>query len=96
MERSEFNILAASLRPLLVRRATAMLRDVEEADDVAQETLIKLWEIHTELDEMRSVQAMAAVIARNKCVDRLRRRGFNVCPLDMASEMPDSSLNPFR
>ena len=63
---------------LLHRVAYRMLGDGAEAEDVAQEALLRLW---ASADRWRPAQAGIAVwltrVAVNLCLDRLRRRRFS-------------------
>lgn len=72
--------------PQLCRRAIAAARGCglgsDEAEDVAQDVLLKLWSLRADLGSARGqappgaarVEALAYVAARNMAVDRLRRR----------------------
>lgn len=54
--------------------ATYMLRDVAEAQDVAQEALIRLWE-HAGRVDTRSARPWLMRTTHNLCIDRIRRSG---------------------
>ena len=43
MDKKEFETQAKRLRPQLVKQAYRVLGSETEADDIAQETLLKLW-----------------------------------------------------
>jgi RNA polymerase sigma-70 factor (ECF subfamily) len=62
------------LRPIL-RYATRLLGDAHEAEDVTQETFLRLWQ-HAARYEPRGGKPSTWLyrIAHNLCVDRLRRR----------------------
>ena len=45
-----------------------------EAEDNVQDTLLRLWTIRAQLDEVRSVQALTYAICRNLCISKLRKR----------------------
>jgi RNA polymerase sigma-70 factor (ECF subfamily) len=62
------------LAPIL-RYGTRLLGDAHEAEDVAQETFLRLWQ-HAASYEPRGSKASTWLyrIAHNLCVDRLRRR----------------------
>ncbi|MBR1883248.1 MAG: sigma-70 family RNA polymerase sigma factor [Muribaculaceae bacterium] len=47
---------------------------LDEADDIAQDTLLKLWAMRKELERYRSVEALAVVVARNQAIDLHRHR----------------------
>jgi RNA polymerase sigma-70 factor (ECF subfamily) len=60
--------------PAILRYATRMLRDRGEAEDVAQETFLRLW---THADRWRPKAKLSTWlhrIAHNLCIDRLRAR----------------------
>ena len=62
------------LQPIL-RYATRLLGDAHDAEDVAQETFLRLWQ-HAARYEPRGAKPSTWLyrIAHNLCVDRLRRR----------------------
>ncbi len=68
----EFEILARSLRPQLVRTALGVLRDSDAAEDVAQDTLLKLWTMRDNLGRYRSVEALASVMAHRMALNIVR------------------------
>jgi RNA polymerase sigma-70 factor (ECF subfamily) len=52
--------------------ATLMLRDPAEAQDVAQEALVRLWE-HRARVQRQGVRLWLMRTARNLCIDRIRK-----------------------
>ncbi len=64
------------MRPQLHREAMRYLSDSDEAEDIAQEVVLKLWTMHERLEEYRSVGALATVMVRRLCLNR--RRGAAV------------------
>lgn len=78
--------MARRMRPAIVGRVTAMTRDEALAEDVAQETLLRLWQIRHKLDGYRSVDALVKVVARNLAIDSLRRSGATVSLDDLTAE----------
>ncbi len=94
MERENFERLARATRPHIVAKAIKVLSDAEMAEDVAQETLLKMWSMGDRLGEYRSFEGLALVIARNRCLDLLRQKGRSrSVPLD-DFDMADSRLSP--
>ena len=73
MEKTDFETAASSLRAKLVDMARFYLSDLPEAEDVAQETMLKLWILRDRIDPKQGLFPLAAAIARNLCIDRLRR-----------------------
>jgi RNA polymerase sigma-70 factor (ECF subfamily) len=53
--------------------AVMMLRDAEEARDVAQEALVKLWK-HWDRVDAAGTRAWLMRATHNMCIDRIRRR----------------------
>ena len=75
MERSKYISLVTELRQIAVRRALALLDEKEEAEDVAGEVLIRLWERHEGLrDNADEIKHLADTMARNLALDMLRHR----------------------
>lgn len=74
MNTSEFETLAATLRPGLLRVAASVLSDAsaQEAEDVVQDTLLKLWTMRDALADYRSVEALAVTVARHLALNVLR------------------------
>ncbi len=67
--------LTARLTPRILRYATRMLRDRAEAEDVAQEAMLRLWRI---APDWRQGEAQVSTwlyrVAANLVTDRLRKR----------------------
>ncbi|MEZ5911537.1 MAG: RNA polymerase sigma factor [Paracoccaceae bacterium] len=80
--------LTARLAPRLVSFARRMLGDVAEAEDVVQETMLRLWKIAPQWQPGSArVSTWAFRVASNLCTDRLRRRRGQ--PLDAVPEPAD-------
>lgn len=71
------------MRPDIYRTALGIVKDAEAADDVAQETLLKLWSMGDRLDAYDRPGALACIIGRNLAISHLRRRRGD-SPLDEA------------
>ncbi|MCO6382818.1 MAG: RNA polymerase sigma factor [Vannielia sp.] len=67
--------LTLRLTPMVLGLATRMLTDRAEAEDVAQDAMMRLWKI---APDWRSGEAKVSTwlyqVARNLCTDRLRKR----------------------
>lgn len=87
------NRLAQGLGPKIEAFAWRMLMDRAEAQDVAQETLMRLWrDGRAILDQSRPVAPWAFRVAANLCHDRLRRRP--TVGLEWAQEVSDDAPDP--
>lgn len=85
---SAAQVLTGRLLPRVLAQATRMLLDQTEAEDVAQDALMRLWKIAPDWrqDEAQVSTWLYRVVA-NLCTDRLRkRRGV---PLDQIAEPAD-------
>lgn len=60
------------MRPALLRMAIRYLENSDEAEDVVQDALLKLWFLRDRLEQYRSVDALAIVITKHLCINRLR------------------------
>ncbi|MBO4978400.1 MAG: RNA polymerase sigma factor [Muribaculaceae bacterium] len=75
MEQEEnFETMASRLRGRLVRQAAAITGSDAEGSDIAQDTLLTLWEHRATLHRYRSVDALAYVVCRRLAINALRRR----------------------
>ena len=74
MEQKEFETLIRGVRPRLYHEAFRQLQDKDEAEDVTQETVLKLWAMRQELNQYRSVEALAIVMARRIALTRKRKK----------------------
>jgi len=87
-EPSAARVLTQRLAPGIHRLAARMLGDTAEAEDVTQETMLRLWRA---APGWRSGAARVSTwtyrVAANLAIDRLRRR--RTAPLAEADEVPD-------
>ncbi len=61
--------------------AMTILKNDDDARDVVQDTLAKLWERRNELDNIQNTEAYCITMTKNICIDRLRRTqcsGYNI------------------
>ena len=82
--------LLARLAPMLFGYATRVLGDRSEAEDVVQDTMMRLWKIAPEWRQGEAkVSTWAYRVAANLCTDRLRRRKTRAqVALDDVAEPP--------
>lgn len=88
-------LLAATLTPRLYGHALRVLGDRAEAEDVAQEAMLKLWKV---APEWRSGEARVSTwlyrVVANRCIDRLRKRRST--GLDEIDEPADPAVSVER
>lgn len=73
MNQTEFEHIAKNMRCLTLNVALRYGLDRDEAEDVAQDTMVRLWTMRDKLGQIRSPKAFVAGIARNMAIDRLRK-----------------------
>ena len=78
MNLQEFQKTVYPLKNKLFRFAKRMLDQTEEAEDVVQEAFIKLWNRRDKLDDYRSVEALAMIMTKNLCLDRIKAKRYPV------------------
>ena len=83
-------VLTVRLTPRAFRQAMRMLGEAAEAEDVAQEAMMRLWRIAPAWrhGEAKVTTWLFRVVA-NLCTDRLRKRKRNAMPLDAVAEPED-------
>lgn len=72
MTTEEFEIEIVRLRPKLIEKARKYLRDDDEAEDVVQDALCRLWQMCDRLH--LPIDALAMVLTRNLCINKLQRQ----------------------
>lgn len=72
MTTETFKQEAQRIRTALVRQAFGILRDSDEAEDVVQDVLLRLWQMRDQLQ--MPVEPLAKVLTRNRCIDLIRRK----------------------
>lgn len=72
METHQFEIEAKCMRPMLLNLAVRYTGSVDEAEDIVQETLLKLWFMRDRLEQYRSIEALASVMTKHLCLNNLR------------------------
>ena len=60
----------------------------DEAEDIAQDVMLRLWQMHDELDQYRSIEAIVALMARHMLRNYQRRK-----PSETLDETMIISLN---
>ncbi len=96
MDQTEFENIATSLRHRIIAVAKGYCLDSEEAEDVAQDTMLKLWTMHDGLKKDKRTEALAVTIAKHLAIDSLRsKHPQSIYEHDTAasnSTMPDAIM----
>ena len=74
MERSEFEKMARTWREKALSTCKRYGAGQEEAEDIAQDVMLRLWQMHDELERYRSVEAIATLMAKHLLRNHQRRQ----------------------
>ena len=74
MNQKDFMYRVNPFKDKLFRLAKRLLVSTEEAEDATQEVLFKLWSKNEQLEEYKSVEAMALTMTKNYCLDQLKSK----------------------
>ena len=88
MTPSEFEHIAVQLHQKVLKVGLDFFGNMEDAEDISQETMVQLWRYCEHIDAERNVEALAIKIAKNCCVSEWRRRRMN-----LVYQIPDCSDN---
>ena len=97
MDAQAFKQLILPTKNRLYRMALSLLKDGEEANDILQEAMLRLWTHRQKLAECQSAEAFALRVTRNLCLDRIKSKGYK--NRAGQAEMPDwgsAEATPYR
>src|SRR6185369_4964716 len=97
MDADDFERAAREHKDRVHGYAFWMVHDREEATDVAQEALVRLWQHRSEVPEA-AARGWLLRTAHHLCVDRMRRRAIRSGPAmeDVEHRIADASPGPHR
>lgn len=77
------------VRPKLYRFAFRLLGNEEDAQDIIQDALMKVWGMQEKMAELQNMEAWCMRITRNLALDKIKSRKYRVADeLDRAGELP--------
>ncbi|MCO6025582.1 RNA polymerase sigma factor [Prevotella cerevisiae] len=95
MKKISFRNDVLPLKNQLFRLALRITLNREEAEDIVQDTLIKVWNNRDKWEEIESIESYCYTITRNLSFDRHKRRENQTASLDdRFSEQADLSSDP--
>lgn len=74
----------------MVRIGRDFFGNQDDAEDVAQEALVRLWKYCSQLDAGRNMNALAIKVAKNVSVDLYKRKRLLTIPLSEKVDIPHS------
>ena len=79
------------LKNELFRLALRITLNAADAEDVVQDTMLKVWKRRNDWEQIESIEAFCLTICRNLALDRLRHKDYQSQTLDMAADPADAS-----
>ena len=74
MTRQEYEHIVPELRPLLKNIGRQFFGNEGIAEDIAQETLMRLWMLHERIASLTDIEPLAVRMAKNLCVSEWRKQ----------------------
>lgn len=95
MKKLSFRNDILPLKNQLYRLAQRITLDSAEAEDIVQETLIKIWNRRDTWDEIDNMEAFCLTVCRNLSLDSIKRRDNRNESIDRTQiDHPDNALTP--
>jgi len=93
MELKEFEYIAQELRQRALSISKGYGLNASESDDIAQDTLLKLWTLHSQIGGKKNAEALSVSITRHLCIDHFRQK-TQVSLLDIRPLVDEQKPNP--
>lgn len=72
MTQKEFTYIANDIRAKAVETALWFGYAMDDAEDIAQDVMLKLWCLHEQISDAAHLNAAAVIIAKRVCIDKWR------------------------
>jgi RNA polymerase sigma-70 factor (ECF subfamily) len=92
MKKIDFRTDILPLKNELYRLALRITLNPAEAEDVVQETMLKVWNRRESWDELESIEAFCLTICRNLALDKIRKMGRNAESIEDQTETHKGGL----
>lgn len=97
MRKISFRNDVLPLKNALYRLALRITLNRAEAEDIVQDTLIKIWDRRDSWDEIESIEAFSMTVCRNLSLDRISRHDNRNASLDDEKvERPATTADPYE
>lgn len=77
MDLKSFSKRIIPIQSRLYRIARMYLPVIQDAEDMVQDTFLKLWNRRHDLDRYESLEALAVQTVRNGCLDKIKSHGYS-------------------
>lgn len=92
MEQTEFSAIVLPMQDKIFRFARSIVSDEEEAYDITQDIMERLWIRRATLEEYGNLEGFVMKSVRNLCLDKIRSRNRRLGKLDdLNSRLPRSA-----
>ena len=92
MKQISFQTDILPLKNDLYRMALRITMNAAEAEDVVQETMMKVWNRRDQWNQIESIEAFCLTICRNVSLDKVRRMDNQTQSLDAAYDPKDQGV----
>lgn len=93
MENTSFRTTVLPLSDRLFRLALRITMNRAEAEDVVQDTLMKVWEQRSQWEQINNLEAFAIATCRNRALDVTKRMGRNTASLEAIDNRQQTTDN---
>ena len=95
MQKIDFRKDILPLKDKLFRLALRITFDRAEAEDIVQETMIRVWNKRDEWNGLESVEAYCLTVARNLAIDRSEKKDSQTVELTIEAEQAPDASSPY-
>lgn len=95
MQKIDFRTDILPLKDKLFRLALRITFDRAEAEDIVQETMIRVWNKRDEWNGLESVEAYCLTVARNLAIDRSEKKDSQTVELTPEVEQTPDASSPY-
>ena len=93
MTQQEFEHIAQQLRPKLLNIGRQFFNDGDYAEDIAQETLMRLWLLRERIEQQIGIVPLAIRMAKNLCISEWRKQQVRMAGSELQEQMADETIN---
>ena len=93
MTQQEFEHIAQQLRPKLLNIGRQFFNDGDYAEDIAQETLMRLWLLRERIEQQIGIEPLAIRMAKNLCISEWRKQQVRKAGSGLQEQMEDETIS---
>ena len=93
MDKTAFEQQARTWRQKALSVSMSCGAGKDEAEDIAQDVMLRLWQMHDELEKYRSIEALAALMAKHLLRNHQRRKPSETLDETMIISLKTSPLD---